>query len=79
MTKAAMTPGTHPQNVKSNTIRKEPQPLPITDKGGKTMAKRTRMKLIVVGFFDWCTNWTQNYPICYIQKATFYLKVIILS
>jgi len=52
MTKAAMTPGTHPQNVKSNTIRKEPQPLPITDKGGKTMAKRTRMKLIVVGFFD---------------------------
>ena len=34
MTKAAITPGTHPQNVKSKTIKKEPQPFPMTDKGG---------------------------------------------
>ncbi len=51
MTKAAMTPGTHPQKVKSKTIKNEPQPLPITDKGGNKMAKSTRIKLIDVGFF----------------------------
>ncbi len=47
MTKAAITPGTQPQKVKSRTIKKEPQPLPITDKGGKIMANKTRRKLIV--------------------------------
>ena len=41
-----MTPGTQPQKVKSRTIRKEPQPFPITESGGKIMAKRTRIKLI---------------------------------
>ena len=50
MTKAAITPGTHPQNVKSKTIRKDPQPFPMTDRGGNIMANRTRIKLIVVGF-----------------------------
>ncbi len=46
MTNAAITPGTQPQKVKSNTIRKEPQPLPMTDKGGNNMANKTRIKLI---------------------------------
>jgi hypothetical protein len=41
-----MTPGTHPQSVNRRTIKKEPQPLPITDKGGKIMASNTRKKLI---------------------------------
>ncbi len=41
-----MTPGTHPQKVKSSTIKKDPQPLPITDKGGKIMANKTLQKLI---------------------------------
>ena len=45
-----MTPGTQPQKVNSNTIRKEPQPFPITAKGGKIMASNTRIKLMVVGF-----------------------------
>jgi hypothetical protein len=52
ITKAAITPGTHPQNVKSRTIKNDPQPLPITAKGGNKMAKSTRIKLIEVGFFD---------------------------
>lgn len=52
MTKAAITPGTQPQNVKSKTIRNDPQPFPMTDKGGKIIAKSTRIKLIVVGFID---------------------------
>ena len=52
MTNAAITPGTHPQNVKSKTIRNDPQPFPMTDKGGNKMANKTRIKLIVVGFFD---------------------------
>jgi hypothetical protein len=50
MINAAMTPGIHPQRVSNKTIRKEPQPLPITDRGGKMIASKTRMKLIVVGF-----------------------------
>ncbi len=41
-----MTPGTHPQKVKSNTIKKEPQPFPITERGGNNMANKTRIKLI---------------------------------
>lgn len=38
--------GTQPQKVKSSTIKKEPQPFPMTDKGGKTMANKTLKKLI---------------------------------
>lgn len=47
MTKAAMTPGTQPQNVKSSTIKKDPQPFPMTASGGKNMANNTRIKLIL--------------------------------
>ena len=47
MISAAMTPGIHPHKVNNKTIRKEPQPLPITDKGGKIIASSTRKKLIV--------------------------------
>lgn len=47
MIRAAMTPGIHPQKVNSKTIKKDPQPLPMTDKGGKIIASRTRKKLIV--------------------------------
>ena len=50
MTNAAITPGTQPQNVKSNTIKNDPQPLPMTDKGGNMMASSTRKKLIRFGF-----------------------------
>ena len=46
MTNAAITPGTQPQKVKSNTIRKDPQPLPKTDNGGKIIANNTLIKLI---------------------------------
>jgi len=52
ITRAAITPGTHPQKVKSNTIKKDPQPLPSTAKGGKIIASKTRIKLIDSGFFD---------------------------
>ena len=52
MTKAAITPGTHPQNVSSSTIKNDPQPLPITARGGKSIARRTLIKLIVVYDFD---------------------------
>src|SRR5690606_15894898 len=46
-----MMPGTQPQRVKSNTIRKEPQPFPITASGGKMMANKTRQKLMFQYFF----------------------------
>jgi hypothetical protein len=39
ITKAAITPGTHPQQVNKNTIKIEPQPLSITAKGGKIIHK----------------------------------------
>ena len=44
---AAITPGTQPAKVKRSTIKKDPQPLPKTAKGGKNIAKITRQKLIV--------------------------------
>jgi hypothetical protein len=50
MMRAAMTPGTHPHRVKIKTMIKEPHPFPITDKGGKIMARSTRRKLIVIDF-----------------------------
>jgi len=39
--KAAITPGIQPQTVSINTIKTDPQPLPITASGGKMIAKRT--------------------------------------
>jgi len=47
ITKAAMTPGIQPAQVKRKTIIIDPQPLPITDKGGKIIANMTRQILIV--------------------------------
>ena len=41
MIKAAITPGTQPKIVKIKTITKEPQPLSITAKGGKTIHNKT--------------------------------------
>jgi hypothetical protein len=46
ITKAAITPGTHPQRVSKKTIINEPHPLPITAKGGKRIASNTLKKLI---------------------------------
>lgn len=39
--KAAITPGTQPQKVKSKTIKTEPQPLSTTASGGKIIASKT--------------------------------------
>jgi hypothetical protein len=44
--RAAITPGTHPQSVKIQTIIKEPQPLSTTAKGGNNNESKTRQKLI---------------------------------
>lgn len=46
MTKAPITPGIHPQSVNKKIIKKEPQPLSITDNGGNMIANKTRKKLI---------------------------------
>jgi hypothetical protein len=48
MTKAAMTPGTHPQSHNRNTIKIEPQPLSITAKGGQIIDSITLQKLIII-------------------------------
>jgi len=39
--KEAITPGIQPNKVKIKTIKKEPQPLSITESGGKRIAKIT--------------------------------------
>ena len=39
ITKAAIDPGTNPQQVNKNTIKIEPQPLSRTAKGGKIIHK----------------------------------------
>jgi len=48
ITKAAITPGTHPQSHKRNTIIIEPQPLSKTAKGGHKIDKITLIKLIKI-------------------------------
>jgi len=47
ITKAPITPGTHPAKVSRNTIMIDPQPLSKTAKGGRKMANKTLQKLIV--------------------------------
>jgi len=47
ITNAAITPGTHPQIHNRKTIKIDPQPFPITDKGGQTIARSTLQKLII--------------------------------
>ena len=42
-----MTPGIHPQMVKINTIKIDPQPLSTTAKGGKRIESSTLQILIV--------------------------------
>lgn len=50
MIRAAITPGIHPHKVNKKTMINEPQPLPITDKGGNMIASNTRKKLIDLEF-----------------------------
>lgn len=52
ITRAAITPGTHPHKVKSKTIKTEPQPRSSTERGGNRMASNTRRKLMMGTFFD---------------------------
>ena len=51
ITRAAITPGTHPAPVSRNTMRTEPQPLSMTANGGKMMASRTLPNDITLFFF----------------------------
>ena len=48
ITRAAITPGTHPQRVRRKTISMDPHPRPITDKGGNMIASTTLQKLIIL-------------------------------
>lgn len=41
ITKAPITPGTHPASVRINTIMTDPHPLSITANGGKMMDRMT--------------------------------------
>jgi hypothetical protein len=47
ITKAPIIPGIQPHNVSKNIIKKDPQPLSITESGGKIMANNTLKKLII--------------------------------
>ena len=55
MINAAITPGIQPHKVSRNTITKDPQPFPITAKGGKIIANKTLRQPILDLFFDRCT------------------------
>ena len=54
ITKAAMTPGTHAHSVSMSTIKKDPQPLSTTDKGGNIIARITLRRFM--------TAFTTNNP-----------------
>ena len=45
ITRAAITPGTHPHMVKMKTMTMDPQPWSITARGGKSMESKTRIRL----------------------------------
>lgn len=46
-----MTPGIHPHNVNKNTINIDPQPISMTDNGGKMIANKTLSNDIIVFFY----------------------------
>ena len=46
MTRAPMTPGTHPKQVRMATIKMDPQPRSDTARGGSSKLIRTRPKLM---------------------------------
>ena len=48
ITKAEITPGTHPLSVSIKTINIEPHPWSITAKGGKKIDNKTLKKLMNV-------------------------------
>ncbi len=52
MMSAAITPGTQPHIHNAKTMIIEPQPLPITDKGGKKTARITRQILMLYIIFN---------------------------
>ncbi len=56
ITKAAITPGTHPQQVNKNTIKIEPQPLSRTAKGGKIIHKIRLKQYIGIIFSKYTLN-----------------------
>jgi len=60
ITRAAITPGTHPQQVSRNTINKDPQPLSKTESGGKKIANKTLQKLII--YYIKIIKCFSNYP-----------------
>lgn len=50
---APITPGTHPQTVRANTSKAEPQPLSSTASGGKMMHKSAlKHPMASIVFFD---------------------------
>ena len=61
ITNAAITPGTHPQSHKRNTIRIEPQPLSNTANGGKKIESKTLHILIIKILIDELIVWRQLY------------------
>lgn len=50
ITNAAMIPGIHPHNVKTNTIKKNSQPLSKTEKGGnmKDIKALQKLKILIL-------------------------------
>jgi len=50
ISRAAMTPGTQPQQVSMNTSNTEPQPLSMTARGGNRIQRITLRRDIVKGF-----------------------------
>lgn len=60
MTKAAITPGTQPNNVSIKTIQKLPQPLSATARGGNIIANKTLINDIFSFFILQYINTSKN-------------------
>jgi hypothetical protein len=61
MTRAPITPGTHPTSVNTSTNNTDPHPLAITANGGKRIHTNTR-KTPITFFSNYRAAYLVNYP-----------------
>ena len=55
-----MIPGTQPQRVKMNTIKKDPHPLSTTANGGNKIESKTR-QILMIFLFKLVYNYRTNF------------------
>ena len=74
MTRAAITPGTHPHIQRIKTINIDPQPLSITANGGHNIDKKTLNKLIKNNYYKYSYLLKINSLFVFISIKSIFVK-----